>query len=163
MVPAELFSAGYIFVAMVFKFFQNRIQFRNDGIKCFIQLLVHLFLHKLVNGFGNDIGLIGQELLHFFSLSRKKLLHLFLGHCLERLLGLVSWWGWFGHGKRVRWLGTLSIGCGWNCQRGLGRAGDLSFKRNNVLLEQRENVLPGWVRATVLRQGQSLTSLKSSQ
>ena len=68
------------FVAMVFKFFQNRIQFCNDGIKFLIQLLVHLFFHKLVNGFENDIGLIGEKLLHFFSLSGKKILHLFLCH-----------------------------------------------------------------------------------
>jgi len=60
-VPAELFSAGYIFVAMVFEFFQNRTQFRNDWIEFFIQLLVHLFLHKLINGFENSIGLIGQK------------------------------------------------------------------------------------------------------
>jgi len=36
------------------------------------------------------VSLIGEELLHFFSLSRNKLLHLFLGHGLERTLGLVS-------------------------------------------------------------------------
>ena len=77
---ASCFCSWSSFAAMVFKFFQNRIEFRNDGIKFFIQLLVHLFLHKLVNGFENDIGLIGKELLHFFSLSRKKLLHLFLCH-----------------------------------------------------------------------------------
>ncbi len=56
---AQLFGAGYIFVTMIFKLFQNRVQFRNDGIKFFTQLLVQFLLHKLVNGFENDIGLIG--------------------------------------------------------------------------------------------------------
>jgi len=36
-VPAELFSAGYIFVAMVFKFFQNRIQFQCPTIMALAQ------------------------------------------------------------------------------------------------------------------------------
>jgi len=109
LVPAELFSASYIFVAMVFEFFQYRIQFCNDGIEFCIQLLFHPFIHsfennigligqKLLNGLGlisykllRDFGLIGYKLLrgfgligepfiHFFSLFRKKLLHVFLCH-----------------------------------------------------------------------------------
>jgi hypothetical protein len=83
-----LFSAGYIFVAMVFKFFQNRIPFRYNGIKFFIQLLVHLFLHDLINGFENAIGLAGKKLLHFFSLSQKASSSLSLS-----LIGETPWTG----------------------------------------------------------------------
>ncbi len=35
---AQLFGTGYIFCAMVLKFFQNRVQFSNDGIKFVTQL-----------------------------------------------------------------------------------------------------------------------------
>src|SRR5882724_11256279 len=74
-VAAQLFGASYIFVPMVLKFFQNRVQFSNDGIKFVTQLLVHLFLHKLVNGFENNIGLIGQKLLRSLDLLGEKMFH----------------------------------------------------------------------------------------
>src|SRR6266478_1514542 len=74
-VAAQLFGAGNIFVTMIFKLFQNRVQFSNDGIKFLTQLLVHLLLHKLVNGFENNIGLIGQKLLRSLGLLGEKMFH----------------------------------------------------------------------------------------
>jgi len=89
-VAAQLFGAGNIFVTMIFKLFQNRVQFSNDGIKFFSQLLVQLLLHKLVNGFENDIGLIGQKLLHIF-LDAIKFLVSSLGLLGEKMLFFLKW------------------------------------------------------------------------
>ncbi len=72
---AELLRASYIFIAMVLKFFQNGIQFRNDGIEFFTKLFVHLFLNKLVHGFENNIGLIGQKLLRSLGLLGEKMFY----------------------------------------------------------------------------------------
>ncbi len=87
-VTAELFGAGYIFIAMVFECFQYRIQFCNDGIKFFIQLLVHPFIHS----FENNIGLIGQKLLNGLGLISYKLLRDFglIGYKLLRGFGLIG-------------------------------------------------------------------------
>jgi len=74
-VAAQLFGTGYIFVAMIIKLFQNRVQFSNNGIELFTQLLVHLFLDNLVHGIENNIGLIGQKLLRRLGLLGEKMFH----------------------------------------------------------------------------------------
>src|SRR5216683_6171244 len=87
-VAAQLFGAGYIFVAMVFEFLQNRIQFCNYGIKFFIELLVH----PLLNCLKNNIGLIGQKLLRRFGMFGEKLLCSLgmFGEQLLRSLGMLG-------------------------------------------------------------------------
>jgi len=70
---AQLFGTGYIFCAMVLKFFQNRVQFSNDGIKFVTQFLVH----PLLNCIKNNVGLIGQKLLRSLGLLGEKLFHFY--------------------------------------------------------------------------------------
>src|SRR5438128_1041651 len=71
LMAAQLFGTGYIFCAMILKFFQNRVQFSNDGIKLFTQLLVH----PLLNCVKNNIGLIGQKLFRSLGLLGEKMFH----------------------------------------------------------------------------------------
>jgi hypothetical protein len=68
---AQLFGTGYIFCAMVLKFFQNCVQFSNDGVKFVTQFLVH----PLLNCVKNNVGLIGQKLLRSLGLLGEKLFH----------------------------------------------------------------------------------------
>ena len=55
-VPAELLGANGILLLERLDPFHDAVQFRYDGIEFLIQLL----LHKLANGFQNDVCLLGE-------------------------------------------------------------------------------------------------------
>ncbi len=50
---------------------QDTVEFGDDGVEFFIQLLVHPFVH----GFENDVGLIGQQSLHLLFRVLKRSLN----------------------------------------------------------------------------------------